>query len=40
MPTFEVQIKKTQRADHPNSVTTPKKEGAFDLVFNDNWNDY
>lgn len=40
MLSFEVQIKKTQRADHPNSVDFPKQEGAFVLVFNDNWNDY
>ena len=40
MPSFEVQIKKTQRADHPNSVDFPIKEDAFVLVFNYNWNDY
>lgn len=40
MAVFEVQIKKTQRADHLNSVDFPKKKGAFVLVFNDNWNDY
>lgn len=40
MVKFEVQIKKTRRADHANSVDFPKDKDAFVLVFNDNWNDY
>lgn len=40
MPVFEVQVKKTQRADHPNSVDFPKNPDAFVLVHNHNWNDF
>lgn len=37
---FEVQIKATQRADHPNSVKKPQTVPSFVLVFNDDWDDY
>ncbi|MCM1140360.1 MAG: hypothetical protein NC453_17465 [Muribaculum sp.] len=37
---FEVQKKKTLRADHANSVSNPSQYPSFVLVFNDDWNDY
>ena len=37
---FQVQIKKTQRADHHNSVTIPNDGSNYVLVFNHDWNDY
>lgn len=37
---FEVQKKKTLRADHAKSVVNPSQGSSFVLVFNDDWNDY
>lgn len=40
-PYFEKQRKLTERADHPNSVSTEAaKYPCFKLVYNYNWNDY
>ncbi len=37
---FEKQIKQSQRADHPASVSAATSLPCLKLVFNDNWNDY
>lgn len=37
---FEIYPKKTRRSDYPASVTHPKQYPCYELVHNDDWNDY